>query len=251
MRRALLIGVAVAACLRAAGHAAADEKVIIFAAASTRAVVEEVGKEFHDETGVEVEVVPGPSSGLARQIVEGAQAHLFLSADKKNADYLEQEKLVAERRDLLTNRLVVVVPADSSVRIESLADLKASAVERIAIGEQRVPAGEYARQALRAADLLEALEPKFIGAVDVKAVVQFVSRGEADVGFVYSTDAQAAAETIRVALEVDPAQHEPIVYPLVLVKQESISAAARKFYEYLASDAAAEAFQRAGFGTMQ
>jgi molybdate transport system substrate-binding protein len=222
-------------------------RITIFAAASTKAVVDGVAKQFTDSTRIVVEVVPGPSSGLARQIVAGADAHLFLSADQASADYLEREALVDERRNLLTNGLAVVAPADTPLELVRLQDLADARIKRLAIGASKVPAGEYARAALKGAGVLEQVQGKLVEGVDVRATLQFVARGEVEAGIVYRTDILGSS-TVRLAFEVDPALHPPIEYPLVLVLRETASAAARKFYDYLFSEKAAQAFRDAQFG---
>ncbi len=118
--------------------------VTIFAAASTKDAVEQLANSFQRKQQIVVTVIPGPSSGLARQIDQGADADLFLSADLASVDFLAGRGLVARRRNLLTNRLVVIVPADSELKIGELADLAAPAIKRLAVAEAKVPAGEYA-----------------------------------------------------------------------------------------------------------
>jgi molybdate transport system substrate-binding protein len=223
------------------------EQVTIFATASTKAVVDRVAEQFTDKAGIEVEVVPGPSNGLARQIAAGADAHLFLSADHSSADYLERETLVDERRNLLTNGLAVVAPADSPLKLTRLQDLADARIRRLAIAASKVPAGEYARAALKGAGVLEQVQEKFVEGVDVRATLQFVTRGEVEAGIVYRTDVIGSTK-VRLAFEVNPALHPPIEYPLVLVRREKASAAARKLYDYLFSEKAAQAFRDAQFG---
>jgi molybdate transport system substrate-binding protein len=224
-----------------------QQPVVVFAAASTKEAVEQAARDFQGATGTPVEVSLGPSSGLAKQIEQGASADLFLSANQASAEHLAEKQLVAERRDLLTNRLVVVVPADSDLRVNALSDLADPRIRRLALAEAKVPAGEYARQALRKAGVWDKVEGRVVGGIDVRATLQFVERGEAEAGFVYRTDALGQSK-VRVALEVDAALHEPIRYPLVLVRREPIRDAARRFYEYLGSEKAAAVFERAGFG---
>src|SRR2546423_1377898 len=130
-------------------RAPAHDTVRLFAAASTREAAEAVGRDFTQETGVAVEVNPAASSTLATQIENGADADLFLSADEKWADYLEQRGRVAGRRDLLGNRLVVVAPADRAAALDGLDELKGARFQRIALGRAEVPAGAYAREALK------------------------------------------------------------------------------------------------------
>ena len=252
MRLFRLFSVAVVLAILAVSPsgAAEGERVTLFAAASTKGAVEEIAAAFTAETGIEVVVSPGPSSGLAKQIQQGAAADVYLSADQPNADYLEEEGFVAERINLLTNRLVVIVPADSEAEIEALADLTGETFRRVALAEEKVPVGEYARQALDSAGVLEAVVAKSVGSVDVRAAVQYVARGEVDAGFVYYTDTLGNSN-VRVALEVDPASHRPIEYPLVLVKRDEVNPAARRFFEFLQGESASEVFREAGFGRVE
>jgi molybdate transport system substrate-binding protein len=220
--------------------------VAVFAAASTGDVLEEIARDFEAKSGVKVTVNPAASSTLAVQIEQGAGADLFLSADEAWADHLERKGLCAERRDLLGNRLVVVVPADNAVSLNGLDDLNADKYKRIAVAREGVPAGDYTRQALRAAGVWDALKDRIIEGGDVRATLTYVLRGEADAGFVYATDA-AARGKVRVAYEVPEQLHQPIRYPLVLVRRELANPAAKRLYDYLAGDKAAAAFRRAGF----
>ena len=253
MKKLAIALVAVAAILAAeivSPARALAEKVTILAAASTKTALDRVAKEFTEETNIEVAISPGPSSGLAKQIDQGAAADIFLSADQANADFLEGKGHVSERRNLLTNRLVVIVPADSKLKLTSLADLGQADVKKIAVGAEKVPVGEYSREAFKSAKMLEKVEKKFVGGVDVKATLQYVIRGEVEAGLVYTTDTRGVSK-VKIAFEVDPSLHKPIEYPLVLVKREAISDAARKFYEYLAGERATAAFEDAGFGMIR
>lgn len=242
----LLLACAAAGC-GPADRPAPPKAVSLFAAASTKEAVEQIARDFLAHTGVPVEVTLGPSSGLAKQIEQGASADIFLSADQASVDYLTMKRLVSERHNLLTNQLVVVVPADSPLELKSLRDLAGPQVRRLALAEPKVPAGEYARQALGRAGVWDQLEARVVGGIDVRATLQFVARGEAEAGVVYRTDALGRPE-VRVALEVDPALHEPIRYPLVRFLREPTNPATRRLFEYLRSDKAAAVFERAGFG---
>jgi molybdate transport system substrate-binding protein len=223
------------------------ESVTVFAAASTKEAVEQASRDFQGETGIPVEVSVGPSSGLARQIEQGASADLFLSADQASVDYLAEKQLVSERRNLLTNRLVVVVPADSEIGVKQLRDLTDPRIKRLALAESKVPAGEYARQALKKAGVWDQVEGRVVGGIDVRATLQFVERGEAEAGVVYSTDVLGQPR-VRVAVQIDPKLHDPIRYPLALLRRDPIKDGARRFYDYLASEKCALVFERAGFG---
>lgn len=246
IRRARVALLCFALCLAPFARAGAESATLkIYAAASTKDAVETIAKQFQSETGIVVEVSPGPSSKLAKQIVEGAPADLFLSADQANADYLEQNHLVAQRRNLLGNRLVVAVPSDSKVTLSKLTDLASDDVKEVALALEKVPAGEYARQALRKAGVWDKILGKVIGGEDVRATLAFVERG-ASCGIVYFTDTIGDSK-VRIAFEIDPALHAPIEYPLVLVKREEANPDATRLYEYLVSEKAAQVFRAGQF----
>jgi molybdate transport system substrate-binding protein len=242
--------VAPAGCREAANRSPAAPAVRVFAAASARAAIEQIGAEFTAATGIRVECESAASSTLARQIEHGDEADLFLSADDEWADYLEKKGLAAQRRPLLTNRLVVVVPADSSVAVQELADLAGANFKRLAVAAEGVPAGRYARQALRKVGVWDRVRDKVLEGKDVTAVLLYVARGEAEAGLVYATDA-AANSKVRVAFDVPESLTGPIRYPLVTIGREKSNSGAARFADYLAGENARVIFQKAGFGLAQ
>ena len=223
--------------------------VRIFAAASTREAVERIAQTFQEQTGVAVETNFGASSSLARQIERGADADLFLSADENWADFLADKGLIDRRHNLLSNRLVVIVPAKSTTKIESLDDLTGLEITRLALAGSHVPAGTYAREALTHAGIWDRLRDRVIEGGDVRQALAYVDREEAEAGIVYATDVIGSSK-VRVALEVDSRLHAPIRYPLVLIRREQERPSARRFYDYLASPEAGEVFRDAGFGVL-
>lgn len=242
MKRALLF---CSLLLGAAGCSSKPPSVRIFAAVSTREVLEQIAVDFEAQTGTKVTCSFAASSTLARQIEQGADADLFLSADERWADQLADKGLVAQRRDLLANRLVVVTPASHPVRLERVADLTGSAFKHLALALDPVPAGHYAREALHKAGIWEGIQGRVREAGDVRATLALVEREEADAGIVYTTDA-ATTEKVRIALEVPEDLHTPIRYPLVLLRHGD-SPAAQAFYDFLHGDKARDHFRKAGF----
>ena len=236
--------------LASAGCAAAKEPPVrIFAAASTREAVEQIAQTFQSQTGRAVETNFGASSSLARQIERGADADLFLSADENWADFLADKGLIDRRRDLLSNRLVVIVPAKSTTKIESLDDLMGLGITRLALAGSHVPAGTYAREALVQAGIWDRLQDRVIAGDDVRQALTYVDREEAEAGIVYATDVIGSSK-VRVALEINSRLHAPIRYPLVLIRREQQRPPSRRFYDYLASHEAREIFRNAGFGVV-
>ncbi|HZV04498.1 MAG TPA: molybdate ABC transporter substrate-binding protein [Gemmataceae bacterium] len=221
--------------------------VRIFAAVSTREAVEQIARDFEGQTGTPATCSFAASSTLARQIEQGADADLFLSADERWADYLSDKGLVAERRDLLANRLVVVVPARQAAKpaLHKLTDLAGNEIKQLALALDPVPAGHYAREALVKAGIWDQVKERVREAGDVRATLAVVERGEADAGFVYATDA-VRSEKVHTALEVPEELHTPIRYPLVLLRRGG-SSAARAFYDFLGGETAGAHFRKAGF----
>ena len=223
----------------------------MFATASTTNAVEDAIARYAAETGAEVVASYAASSALARQIENGAPADLFLSANLDWADYLDRRGLLepGTRRDLLGNRLVLVAPADSAVEVSigpglDLAGLLGDG--RLALGDpDHVPAGRYARAALESLGLWAEVESRTVRTLDVRAALALVERGEVPLGIVYATDV-AVCGACRTVATFPESNHPPIRYPLALVAGRA-SPAARAFYDFLASPAAAEIFARYGF----
>ncbi len=189
----------------------------------------------------------GSSGTLAQQIEQGAPADVFLSAAAKPLDDLEARGLIVAgtRRNLLRNTLVLIAPLDS--RLAGFQGLTDSSVRLIALGDPAsVPAGQYGRQTLAALQLFDKLSAKVVLGKDVRQVLTYVETGNADAGLVYATDAQKSSK-VRVVAIAPESTHDPIVYPVAIVKGSDSEGAARKFVDYLAGPAAQAIFQRHGF----
>jgi molybdate transport system substrate-binding protein len=244
--RMLTIAVTAVACGCARPHANESASApIVLVAASTRNAVEEAAAEFAKTDG-EVKISAGPSNALANQIIESGEAHVYLSANQQWADAVESAGLAVKSRSLLTNGLVIVVPKGNPADVKSPADLASEKVKKLALAEEKVPAGQYGQQALTAAMLYESLLPKIVRGHDVRSTLTYVERGEAEAGIVYSTDAMISKD-VEVAFEFDPKSHDKIVYPLLLLKPAEENARARAFYDFLASEKAAAIFKKYGF----
>jgi molybdate transport system substrate-binding protein len=208
----------------------------------------DLARKFHAKTGAEVKVNAGPTNALATQIIAGAPADLFLAASAEWADKVADADLAAERVDLLTNRLVIIVPRGNPADVRQLEDLQKPAVKKIALAGENAPAGVYANQALRKLGLLNKLadDRKIVRGQDVRAALSFVARGEAEAGIVYSTDA-AIAKDVETAGEIDPALHDEIRYVLVLIKQHPVNPGARRLLDSITSADGLREFEKRGF----
>ena len=236
------------ACLIAAGCGnPSPQPVLLFAAASTTEAVEDLSQTFQAEKGIRVLTNFASSSALAQQITHGAEANVFLSANVDWVDALEREGLVAGRVDLLGNRLVVIVAADSKLEVGTIGELAALPLDHLAVADpSAVPGGIYARQALVNLGFWSALETKLVAGADVRKALAYVEQGAAEAGIVYATDAPISAG-VRILLDVPVGSHDPIIYPLVLLKAAQTSSGAKALYRYLQSAAAAAVFNKFGF----
>lgn len=247
---ALLLFVCIAeGCGHTPSNATIDTPTVIriSAAASTKDVLEAIASDFDRREGTAAKINPGPSSGLASQILEGAPVDLFLSAHREFAEQIETAGLAAESVELLTNRLVLIAPKGNPAGVRAPEDLLSPSVKKIAVAGENVPAGKYGDQALKKLNLFDALHEsgKFARAHDVRSALLFVERGEAEAGVVYATDAQHA--DVEIIHEFAPSLHGEIVYVLVLLKHGEATPRARKLYEHLQSPAAEAVWNAAGF----
>lgn len=192
------------------------------------------------------------SSALARQIESGAPADMFVSADEVWMDYLAARKLLrgGTRVPLLTNRLVLVAPAGSKLRLtigRGFPLARALGKGRLAMADpDAVPAGKYGRQALTRLGVWHSVKSRIARAENVRAALAFVARGEAPLGIVYATDARAEPG-VRVVGTFPAASHAPITYPVALLAR-STSRDAEAFRRYLVSPQGKAIFRRFGFG---
>ena len=220
----------------------------MFAAASLTDPVTELARQFEEETGIPADLNFAGSNALARQIVAGAPADLFLSAGESPVDLLVEEGLAVEAdvRELLGNELVVVTRSEAG-QVETLESLQGEQLARVTIVDPGLgPAGRYAEQALRSAGTWDSLLSKMVLASDVRAVLSYVESGNADAGIVYRTDA-ATMPDLRVAFRIPSELHSPIRYLGVVPERADRSEAAAKMLEFLTSDDAADEFRRFGF----
>jgi molybdate transport system substrate-binding protein len=224
--------------------------LVVSVAASVYDALEEIAGLYRATTGVTVALNPGGSNALARQIVEGAKAAVFLSADNRQMDAVEQAgRIVAGTRTrLLTNELAVILPAADSSDV-TVARLLEGRVTRLAMGEpSAVPAGVYGRTWLQHQGAWTRLESKIVPFPTVTAVVSAVANGRVDAGIVYRTDAMTSKD-VRVIAQVSSKEHPylDISYPAAVIVGPR-EADARKFLEFLKGPAARAVFDRRGFG---
>lgn len=227
--------------------ARAEDEVLVFAAASTTDALQALAPAFQKASGHKVRFAFGASSDLARQVVAGAPADAFLSADEAKLDSVERAGLVqpGSRVDLLSNRLVVIVPAGSQVKVGGAADLKG--LSRVVLAEPAaVPAGVYAKAWLTKMGVWADVAPRVVPAVDVRAALAAVEAGRADAGVVYSTDA-VHSKKVRVVFTVPEADVPRIVYPAAALTQGKAPEGGLAFVRFLQTADARKEFHKLGF----
>jgi molybdate transport system substrate-binding protein len=224
--------------------------VTVFAAASLKNALDDVNAAYTAKTGKPVRASYAASSALARQVEQGAPADVFISADSDWMDYVAQKHLIvdASRRDLLTNHLALIAPADSRVALRigrGMALAAALGDGRLAVAGPDVPAGKYAKAALTALGVWDSVSGKLAPADNVRGALLFVARGETPLGVVYDTDAKVEPKVRIVGLFPD-SSHPPILYPAALVASSS-SPDAAGYFKFLQGPEAAAVFRKYSF----
>jgi len=233
------------ALLLTLGAAVSKPELLVFGAASLTESLQDLGKAYEATTGQRVVFSFGASSDLARQIQAGAPADVFFSADTVRMDILERAGLVkaGDRREYLSNSLVVVVPSDSTLEISTAEDLVN--LTKIAIADPAsVPAGIYAKKWLTSLGLWEKIGPKVVPTLDVRSALSAVGSGAISAAIVYRTDA-AVAKSARIAFAVENGPE--ILYSLAPLAGSKNPKAAGDFVLFLSGPRGRAEFVRRGF----
>ena len=243
MIKKLILGCLLSA-LCATGAAAAE--LTVSAAASLKNAFDEIAGAFEKENpGIKINANYAASNPLLRQIVEGAPVDVFASADQATMNQAAEAKVLRPdtRVDFARNDLVLIVPKGSKA-IKGLEELKG--LERIAIGNpDSVPAGRYAKQALENAGLWNELNSKYVQGTNVRQVLDYIARGEADAGFVYRTDALQQKDKVDIVMVVGGI--EPVAYPIAVTETGNNPDAALKFIDFVASPKGQDILAKYGF----
>jgi len=250
-RAQLLVAVLVGVLVAQPQASMAGDSLTVFAAASLKETLSTLADSWKKETGQEVKLSFAASSALAKQIDEGAPADLFISADLAWMDHLDKagELAPGSRVDLLGNRIVLVAPAASTLKISIAPNFDLAGLlgkERLAMGNvAAVPAGVYGKAALEKLGVWDSVKERVAQADNVRAALALVSRQEAALGIVYETDAKIDPG-VRILDRFPETSHPPIVYPAAVLKS-SANPQAKAFLAYLQAPKASEVFKAAGF----
>ena len=254
---ALLIALAIA--LTACGSntsrpANGNSGLTVSAAVSLKDAFLEIGKIYETRNSGKVTFNFGASGVLQKQIETGAPVDVFASAGQTQMDALDKQRLLApdSRKDFIRNSVVLVVPALSQLELNSFQQLADSRVERIAAGNPKtVPAGQYSEQILKSLGIEDKVGPKLILAEDVRQVLEYVTHGEVDAGLVYETDARIAGDKVRIVATAPDSSHQPILYPIAVIKDSKQAGDAQKFIDLVLSPEGQSVLQKYGFSSIK
>jgi molybdate transport system substrate-binding protein len=253
----LLLIIFVTACgtaISSTPEPAPAQTLTVFAAASLTDAFTEIGAKFDSvNPGVTTTFNFGGSQALRTQIEEGAPADVFASASGKEMDALVADGFVAQdvAKVFLSNRLILILPADNPAAIETLGDLAEPGVKLVLAAEE-VPVGNYARQALDlmnesyGSDFKDKVLANVVSNEDnVKQVVAKVQLGEADAGIVYASDAVVVSDlkTIEIPAELNVIAN----YPIASLAHSESTVIAVKFVDYVLSTEGQAILQKWGF----
>ncbi len=250
----LLLSVFMTACVgfacRHSGDPGPAREITVSAAVSLKDAFRELSRQHAERAGTNVVFNFGASGALQKQIESGAPVDLFASAGRPQMDALAKQELIIRetQRDFARNELVLVAPADRTPVIASFAALGDTRIMRLAVGNPKtVPAGQYAEQSLTRLGLWPQLQPRLILAEDVRQVLDYVARGEVDAGIVYTSDVRAAADRVRTIATAPEDSHDPILYPIAVVRASNYQDAARAFIDTVMSDDGQRILEKYGF----
>jgi len=229
----------------------AAEPVVVFAAASMTDAIEALTQRFNREHDITVVASFAASSTLARQIEAGAPAQIYISANPQWVDYLDGHGLVAERCNLVGNRLTLIAPAVRPLTLKIVPGFDLAGAlgdRRLAMGDpNHVPAGLYGRQALESLGVWRLVSDRLVHSADVRATLALVARGEVAAGIVYATDARLSAD-VQVVDVFPAASYDAIIYPVARMVGAN-NPTAESFFAYLVSDQGRALLAEFGFET--
>jgi molybdate transport system substrate-binding protein len=241
----------VAACSSDGGSSSSDgeqRELVVFAASSLTASFTQIANDFEAaKPGVKVTFNFGPSDGLAGQIESEGTADVFASASPTWMDDVQKKVGVSDRADFAQNQLVVITPPDDPGGVKSFTDVANPGV-KLVLAAEGVPVGDYARQALDNAGILDAaLKNVVSNEEDDASVVAKVASGEADAGIVYISDVtEAVAPTVR-AVQIPSDVNEIATYPIAVVSSASQPDLAKGFVSYVTGADGQATLARFGF----
>lgn len=231
------------------------KKITVFAAASMTETMEQIKKVYEEKhKNIELVYTFDSSGTLKKQIEQGAQADIFISAAQKQMNALDKTKTAdakvvideASRFNLLENKVVLAVAKGNPAKVEKFEDLANDNITKIALGNSDVPVGQYSEELLKNLKIWEKIQPKVTLGSNVKEVTTWVKEGVASCGIVYATDAYSAGLEV-VATAKKGMIKTPVLYPAAVLKDSKNAKEAKEFLEFLKGDECKAIFEKVGF----
>lgn len=222
-----------------------DENALqVAAAASLTDASKDLEKEFKkDHKDANITFNYGGSGALRQQIEKGAPTDVIMSANTKDVDMLKDKDKAHDTYNYAKNKLVLIGDKDSNYK--SVKDLKRD--DKLAVGEAKsVPAGKYAEKYLKANNLYDDVKSNLVYAKDVRQVLNYVKKGNAQLGYVYKTDlAQDQKNGNSNVKEINEAKlDKPITYEAGATSDKKL---AKEWMDFLKSDKAKEILKKYEF----
>lgn len=248
MKRNILVKLAmVAIAMILTTSCAKDEKVLVFAAASLTESMGEINTVLNDGMTLNLD----SSTRLRIQIENGAEADIYLSANEKNYNIINEAGMVEKGIGILENKMVLITPKDNN-KVSSLDDLMGDV--SIVLAAEEVPAGKYARNILAAYEEsgVDGFSESVIDNVvsnepNVKQVVSKIVLGEADAGLVYVTDVTEITKNKVNMYAIDDAYNKKATYWIALLKDSKNKNAETMYDEMLNGEDVKAVFEKYGF----
>ncbi|MDX8341298.1 molybdate ABC transporter substrate-binding protein [Draconibacterium sp. IB214405] len=224
-------------------------ELLVYSGAGLTNVVTELAEIYKAENDIDIKLNFASSGTLARQIEQGAQPSVYISANEKWVDYLINVDLVVpeSKEKVVGTSMAVIVPADSETdTITFLDHFPAQFKGRLSIGDPKhVPAGDYAWKAIESGGYADALTDRILPAKDVRSALMVVELGEVEMGIVYKTDA-LKSKKVKIVSIVPDELHPPIGFYASILKNKN-NEQTKLFYNFLTSKEAKDIWIKHGF----
>jgi molybdate transport system substrate-binding protein len=228
-----------------ADEPALEGDITVFAAASLTDAFTELGTTFESENqDVSVELNFGASSALREQILAGAPADVFASANTSNMDQVVEGGAASDPQDFVTNLLEIAVPAGNEAGVTGLDDY-ANPDLLVGLCAEEVPCGEFGREALANAGVTPSIDTN---EPDVRSLLTKIEAGDVDAGIVYVTDVMAAGDTVE-GIEIPADDNVVATYPIAALTDAANPDTADAFVEFVLSDDGQKILDSYGFDT--
>ncbi|MGL1890979.1 MAG: molybdate ABC transporter substrate-binding protein [Spirochaetaceae bacterium] len=223
-----------------------SEYITLFIASSSTDLMEELSDLYSSKTGIKIKLSPASSGVLAKQVLNGATADIYISASKKWMDHIEH--LTIRIEPFLSNSLVLISPKDSDLTFNLDNSFPGSFTGKLSVGDpDYVPAGAYAKEVLEFYDWYEILESRLLPGANVRAALSVVEMSETEFGIVYNTDA-LRSKKVKIVEVFSEESHNKIEYYCALLNNNKQAA---DLYKFLIEDEEAkQIYKTNGFSNL-